>query len=209
MSDTEQRAVDDTERRTVDELITRYTYHPELRDLFVEGDRDVRMFRWFLSLLPKNRAAIYQVNTIDLPPQAVIDTGGTEEGNRGRAIALGLLLEKTLAEECEAVLCCVDKDFHDFGFALPSCRYLVYTDVACIECYAFQANPLAKLFQIYLNKSLSHREIDAMKKVLSYVFIVRLIKRKLAPTAHWFEDFTSLDFSNAARNRSPNEVLAA
>src|SRR5271166_1542994 len=146
--------MDDQNRRPIGELVARYRFHPELRDLFVEGDRDVSLFRWFLSNLPGKKAVVYHINTIGITRGASQAVGISTEGNKGRVLTLAMTLDKELPLECRSVYCCVDKDFHEFGFALPECRYLVYTGYACMECYALNPNPLSKLFEIYLGKSL-------------------------------------------------------
>ena len=37
------------EKRKIGELITLYNLEPELRDVFVEGEDDVAMLRWYLN----------------------------------------------------------------------------------------------------------------------------------------------------------------
>jgi hypothetical protein len=182
--------MDSPNKRPVDELVTRYKYHPELRDLFVEGDRDVAFFRWFFDHLPGSKATVYHINAIDIPSDAVDATGLAREGNKGRVLALALMLDQLLPTECRSVYGCVDRDFHGLGFDLPKCRFLIYTDHACMECYALNVNPITKLFNVYLGKTLSDSELDSMIAVLRQVFFVRLAKRMMAPAATWFEEFT-------------------
>jgi hypothetical protein len=182
--------MESTYRHSINELVTRYRFHPELRDLYVEGERDITIFSWFVSRLAENRAVVYHINTVEIAPDARQAIGVSEGGNKGRAIALALILDRALPQECRSVFCVVDKDFHEFGFALPVSRYLIYTDFACIECYAVSANALSKLFAVYLGKTLTVTEIDSMVEVLNYVFSMRLAKRQLAPKATWFNHFT-------------------
>jgi hypothetical protein len=182
--------MDDTYRRSISELVTRYRFHPEFRDLFVEGDRDVSVYDWFLSRIPMSRAAVYPINSIEVTSTTCQEMGVSEGGNKGRAIALALKLDRELSLECRSVLCLVDKDFHEFNFSLPNCRYLIYTAYACLECYVLGKNPLAKLCVLYLGKTLTETEIDSTMEILTYIFSVRLAKRRLAPNTGWFEDFT-------------------
>jgi hypothetical protein len=96
--------MDDTYRRSISELVARYRFHPEFRDLFVEGDRDVSVFDWFLSRIPTSRAAVYPINAIEVTRTIRQEMGVTEGGNKGRAIALALKLDRELPPECRSVL---------------------------------------------------------------------------------------------------------
>ena len=156
----------------------------------MEGDRDAAFFRWFLDHVPGSRGAVYHINTVHIPPDAVGAVGLASEGNRGRVVALALTLDHALPAECHSVYGCVDRDFHGMGFELPKCRFLIYTDHACLECYALSANPISKLFSVYLGTPLRGVEAESMMVVLRHVFLARLARRKMAPNAGWFEQFT-------------------
>jgi hypothetical protein len=183
--------MDGRERRLVSELVTRYQLHPEMRDLYVEGESDKRFFCWFVLKLPLKSVAVYDIQSVEMTAQQVTALSVSEGGNKGRVVALAMILEKTLPPECDSVRCLVDKDFHEFGFPLPNCRYLIYTDFACMECYMLAENPLSKLCAVYLGRTFSPTEIESMMNVLKYVFFVRLSKQRLASTASWYDGFTT------------------
>jgi len=180
----------DQNRRSLAELVTRYQFHPELRDLLVEGERDISVFRWFLSSLPKSRGVVYHVNSVDLTAEDCESVGVYGGGNKGRVIALARILDAELPPRCVSVLCCVDRDCLDFELPYRSYRYLIHMDFACLECYALGQKSLYKLFITYLGTQITPGEIDSMMDVLRYVFSVRLAKRRLAPDAAWFDRFT-------------------
>lgn len=180
----------DLTRRLISELVTRYVFHPELRDFYVEGERDKAVFQWFFSKVPGSTAVVYQVDNVELTAETVASVGVVGHGNKGRLVALARILEEQLPLHHKNILCCADKDFHDFGITFPSSRYLVYTDFSCLECYALDSSTIIKLFQFYFCKQITQQEIESMLDILCHVFLTRLIKQRLAPAAKWFDEFT-------------------
>lgn len=179
-------------RRTVNELITRYSFHPELRDLYVEGSSDLRVHSWFLSNLTDSRVVVYEINSVDITGNALTSFGAGEGGNKGRLVALASMMETVSDIETTEFICLVDRDFHNFGFPLPNLRFLRLTDFSCLECYSANTNSLGKLFHVYSGKGLTISEIDFLFDLLEYVFMARVSKRQLAPDARWFNNFTEM-----------------
>ena len=179
------------DRRSVEELVIRYQFHPELRDLFAEGLRDLGVFRWFFSRLPECTAVVYDIDSVELPAAMCESVGISGGGKRGRVITLAKVLDRQLSPQCRSVFCCVDRDFDDFEDVRYGCRYLIYTDFACLECYALSTKSLSKIFDTYLGSKITQAEIASIMEVLSYIFSVRLAKRRLSPESSWFEKFTT------------------
>ncbi len=179
------------DRRSIDELVTRYTYHPELRDLYVEGSKDKSLLAFFLRTQPRNQAVVYDVGVVDVPEAAVTALGLTTGGNQMRLVAFSLKLDLLLPPDCKSVLCCVDKDFSDYDSQLQENRFLLFTDFSCLECYAIAEKPLERFCAIYLGFRLTPSDILATADVLSFVFATRFAKRMYAQNAAWFNDFTA------------------
>jgi Protein of unknown function (DUF4435) len=189
----------DQDRRSVEELVTRYRFQPEMRDLFVEGPRDVSVFRWFFSRLPGCKAVVYDINTVEVTAATCESVGIVGGGNRGRIISLAKFLDQQLLPQCRSVLCCIDRDFDDLENEDHRNRYLVYTDFSCLECYALSTKSLSKVFDIYLGIPITRGEIASIMEVLSYIFSVRLAKRRLAPDSARFGKFTACCSLNNGR----------
>ena len=180
----------DLGRRRLDELFTRYQFHPEVRDLFVEGPRDLGFFRWFFSHSGHSKVRVYEIESVDVPANVLETHGFGHGGNRGRLIALAATAEASLAPSCEALRCLIDRDFHDFGEALPELRYLILTDDACLECLALTESNLSKLFSVYLGKNLTRELFDSILDVLQQIFSARWAKLRENRSAPWFDGFT-------------------
>ena len=187
-------------RRSIEELVTRYLFHPELRDLYVEGDRDVGLFRWFLGTQSSNAAVVYSIETVDVPASKVSTFELDAEGNKMRVIALSLELDRLLPPDCRVAFCCVDKDFQDYDKIAIENRYLLFTDFSCLECYALSEGPLLRFCQMYLGMKVSPDDVTDLVSILSLVFFVRYAKRKHAPNLHWFNDFTEFCKLDSDRN---------
>ena len=71
------------ERRKLQELVALYKLHPELRDVYVEGDSDRSFIEWFIGEKGLNRVNIYCIETVEIPQDAV-RTANVENNNRGR-----------------------------------------------------------------------------------------------------------------------------
>lgn len=49
----------DPYRWTIPELIARYELEPDLRDIFVEGDRDLFLLNWFFNSAGLRKPVVY------------------------------------------------------------------------------------------------------------------------------------------------------
>jgi hypothetical protein len=178
----------DQYRRLISELITRYEFEPQLRDLYVEGDRDLYLFRWFFSRRHCAKAVVYSVGVVDVPADLL--SRHNVAGNKGRVIALCRELAANLPEEVRSIRGLVDKDdFHLLGISLSS-RYLVTTDYSCLECYALDESSLEKFFGLYLGKMLDTNTISKILGVLAEVFMLRTAKTILSNESGWIHEFT-------------------
>jgi hypothetical protein len=134
-------------RRTIEELRTRYELEPGLSDIFVEGQLDVDLVRWFL-YCTKSKAEVYPIETVDVPsdfPDGIDPSGG----NRTRLIRLANAFNGAFASG--RVTCIIDSDFDHIstslgipiqGFGLP---HLLRTDFTCMEMYFFTETSISKL----------------------------------------------------------------
>jgi hypothetical protein len=136
------------ERRTIDELQTRYTLEPELQDIYVEGTSDAALISWYLSEHLRSWR-VYPISSVEVPDKKVLDEG-LDLGERGRVVTLGKVLEEAFAEgNAINVICLADLDFDAYlSKGKPSCRYCLLTDFTSLELYAFNARTLNKFLKV-------------------------------------------------------------
>ena len=52
--------------RKIEELVNRYKRHPDFKDLFVEGEKDVKFFRLIFNYL-QLKINVYKISTVHVP----------------------------------------------------------------------------------------------------------------------------------------------
>ena len=121
-------------RRTIDDLIARYQFEPELRDLFVEGHRDRGVYSWYLRGAGCKHVGVFEIDLVEIPSDALI-SHGLASGNRDRVIALALELDNQFPTVLQYVRCIADSDF-DFIFeSRNEVNHLLYTDYTSLDLY--------------------------------------------------------------------------
>ncbi|WP_182866634.1 hypothetical protein, partial [Stieleria mannarensis] len=117
----------------MNELSVIYEQEPELRDVYVEGQRDRGLITWYFGR--DIDLSTYEAGDIDLPAELLANHGQTP-GNRGRAIALAMELQERVAnhQQCKFAVV-VDADC-DYAIGIEnSCPVLFRTDLANTEMY--------------------------------------------------------------------------
>ena len=137
------------ERRTIDELRARYLLEPEIRDLFVEGVRDRRVYLQYLNGVGCRDVTVFPIDSIDVSRQTV-ESHGLGAGNRNRVIALALELDSRFSPELPKVRCIVDSDFDFIMDSFSISNHLLYTDYTSVDLYTcdksfFIGGPLSDL----------------------------------------------------------------
>ncbi len=138
------------ERRTIEELQTRYLLEPRLGDIYVEGWFDVGVVSWFLGAHRRNWK-VYPIDSVDVPAQQVL-AGGLDDGARGRVITLGRALEPTLKDADVKPMCIADRDFD--ALQQPPSRQndiCLFTDFKSMELYSYDLKAIDKLLKLFLH----------------------------------------------------------
>ncbi len=181
----------DPYRRSIEELITRYELEPQLRDIYVEGDRDRFFLNWFLVRSGCRQAVVYPIETsVYIPP--VLLARNRVSGNRGRVIVLCLELAAKLSRNSNNVLGLVDKDYSQILGESVESHLLLWTDFSCLESYALSDRALQKFCSIYLGVVISVDRFSEMFVILRDVFLLRCAKLACARSAAWLDAFTRL-----------------
>lgn len=174
-------------RRTIPELVTRYELEPSLRDLFVEGDRDLHFLHWLFARSETSGVVIYKIDTVDIP-EALLD-GLSHSGNAGRVVAFCTAIETAISQTTPNVVGLVDRDVIE-AIDDPSVpKRLLMTDFCSLEGYALSDIALTKFFSLYLGRVPQKQCINAIKHVLVELWLLRAAKYLLAPTAPWVDRF--------------------
>jgi len=173
-------------RRTIEELIARYCLEPELRDLYVEGPSDKKLFEWFLKRAGCKAIMVFEIDSIDIK-ESLIKELNLQSGNRDRVIALAIEFERCLQKDAQFLLCVADSDFDFLLGKKYNSRYLLYTDYTSVELYFFSKYIIEKLLVLGIQRvpckitELVENFID----VLQEVFLIRAANEKIGWGLHW------------------------
>ena len=124
-------------RRSVQEILTRYELEPELRgDIYVEGEFDATILRWFAAALRLDRCVVYTIDTVEVDESIAVALGLDSGSNRSRLVALAQELNEKHPDIHSRILCIIDRDFDSMEAA--ACTYpapVAVTEHSCMECY--------------------------------------------------------------------------
>jgi len=139
------------DRRSIEELRTRYLLEPELGDIYVEGMFDVRLISWFLSV-HRRHWKVYSIESVDVPADKVL-AEGFDNGARGRVLTLGGALETSLyGGRSVGPLCIADRDFDTLLHKqLPGGNLCLVTDFKSMELYGYNVKVIDKLLELFLH----------------------------------------------------------
>ena len=177
-------------RRTLDELVSRYELEPDLCDIYVEGKTDKLLIEWFLEHKERQGFAVYDIDTVDIPAQLLLDQG-LKDNNRSRVIALALHIQDKLSETPLHVTCIADKDF-DWLFSKEyQCDLLLFTDYSCLEMYLFNEVVLDKCLRLGLRlpQPEAGEILNQVSKVLEDLFLIRATNEALKLNMTWLKNF--------------------
>lgn len=165
------------DRRTVEELISRYVLEPDLCDVFVEGETDHCVISWFLDQHDRRDWRVFTISSVDIPDALVLDCG-YDVGAKGRVLTLASLLSESSDEfGSRPPILVADRDW-DIDEDPPNIPLLcLLTDESSIEMYAFNEAALEKFRRLYLrtDKLTGDSIFTALLTPLVELFISRYI----------------------------------
>lgn len=175
--------------RTIEDLVNRYKRHSDFKDLFVEGEKDVKFYRLIFNYL-QLKIKIYKISTVNVPQNISDDLKlGLKLRNccKNKVITLAYALaEKSLKNVNNQCRCIVDRDFDFFLGKLFSCPILLYTDYNCLEMYVFNELAINKFILSLPQFSISANElINQLSAVLPLFFLFRLTSESLKLGLNW------------------------
>lgn len=171
-------------RWTLADLRARYELEPTLRDYFVEGnfDKDV-LTRYAREHVP-DKVVVYDIDSVDVPPAALIQHGFTE-GNKQRVMVAAIELAP-LPPACRCRFI-VDRDLDHWFGALQSVPRLIWTEFTSIELYFFERCNLIALLVETAKANIPDwdRYEDSLIAILTELYVLRLADRELGWSLKW------------------------
>jgi hypothetical protein len=171
---------------TLDELTALYQLHPELCDVYVEGDSDQGLVSWFLEEKGRKRTAVYPASVVTLPPELVLAHGLPHPSRRSEAIVLALELEVRCSPNLH-VTAIADLDFDCVLKKHRTGALLLFTDYTSMEMYAFSAPIVSKLLRILAPRAkITGAEVlSRITELLKTLFALRLANHELGFGLTW------------------------
>jgi hypothetical protein len=156
------------------ELVTKYTRHPELIDIFVEGEFDKDFLLSYLEPQGKNpNATIIPIDYINIKSEC-------GNSNKEAVISLAKLIGNELKWIDINSIFIVDADGDRINNRLHQNNYLHYTDFTCMEMYFYNPTTLKRFLSFTCNLSDKDREefVFLAEVILPHLFTARLVSEK-------------------------------
>ena len=174
-------------RRTIDELIARYSLEPDLDDVYVEGEWDRDLIEASLGDGTRRPSrAVYTIETVEISVSQLSEFQLTS-GNKQRVIALAKKLETSMEGHFE-YLCLVDRDLDHWFGDLESVRNLRWTEFTSLGVLFFQPTFVEMLHRDFFgirSQTYSSNCFTALEEVLRSLFVLRLADRELDWRMSW------------------------
>ena len=124
------------DRFNIHELAAQYEYHPDLRDIYVEGRQDRVFFEWFLNEMGlSSGTAVYESQAVEVDAVVLAKHGLAESGEKTRLVALSRELLGLLTKGHKHLMFVVDADFDYILESFVHCDFLFYTDGTSLESF--------------------------------------------------------------------------
>jgi hypothetical protein len=184
-------------RRTLEELLARYELHPEMCDVYVEGDSDKDMLRWFFDSSGNRNIVVYPITEIEITHDR-LDKEKLVNSNRGRVMLLATYIEKELGQTPK-VTCVIDADL-DYVLEVPApTGLLVRTDFSSIELYAYDDAAVLKVARL-LGCDLDKTGAEVLNDVSAFLqrlFFHRLVNYVLDLKLQWIDAYKCCALKNS------------
>lgn len=171
-------------RRTLEELLARYEFEPELRDIYVEGEFDSDMLTASLGD-ELNEHYIYSIETVDIPAE-ILQVYSLTSGNKQRIIALAKELESKIEGEFN-YLCLTDRDLDQWFGEMEVIRNHKWTTFSSLEMHFFTEEFLRHHLRTVCRAKIESFDnfFESFTEVLRKVFSLRCVDRELGLNLRW------------------------
>jgi hypothetical protein len=124
-----------TPKRKISEIITLYTLHPELKDIYVEGVTDNIIVESFLKTKGITNVKIYNIDDFDFS-ELYQQNQKLKDNCKLKLIALSEQINSVHNNSIKFVCCIADRDFDDLSGVTYN-SYVILTDFTDMEMYLF------------------------------------------------------------------------
>jgi len=169
-------------RRELDELYAKYDLHPNLFDIYVEGEFDFDLLNMFLSEASITNVSVFLIDDIEVGAAVVEQTGFSAGSNKHRVLTLARLLDSRYGQRPTNVTCLVDADCDRILNKNYGLHHASTTDYTCLESY-FLARPTITRFLTFacqLTDQSPEEFTNLAKLVLPIQFALRATSEALS-----------------------------
>src|SRR6185312_10424107 len=122
----------DIPKPTIEELYSKYSLEPSLRDVYVEGVFDREIFEQCCRIKKISDLYFYEIDLVEVSEEFLRESGLTV-GNKQKVIALARFLAN-IELDC-GYRCIVDRDLDHWLGGMEDVRRLIYTAHCDVESY--------------------------------------------------------------------------
>jgi hypothetical protein len=171
---------------SLDALVARYELHPDLTDVFVEGEADQGLLQWFFEQTGRSDVVVYPITIVSIPPVVLDAFSLDHSSNRSKVICLALTLGESKAIPNVAA-CVADRDTEHIVPRKYPTPFLLFTDYTSMEMYAFKPAILQKLLRIVAPNAglLGEDVMQRLVALLELLFSIRLANQILGFGLGW------------------------
>jgi hypothetical protein len=168
-------------QRLLDDLYARYDLHPQLFDIYVEGQFDFDFINNIITEAGLNNISVFLIDDINIPPEQTIALGLNPGSKKNGVLTLGSLLDEKYQIRPTNITCLVDVDEDEILGSRYKLHHLSYTDYACMEAYFANSIVLGRFMQFGCN--LSEQNLNEFTAVASAIlpvqFTLRAVNKRL------------------------------
>lgn len=174
----------DIEKRSIEELKTRYDLEPSINDIFVEGPFDADLLTMHFSRKEQHNSIAYSIDTVNVPTELLTKYGYTL-GAKQRVKAFARELSDL--NDGQKFLCLVDRDLDQWLEKIEEVRRLVWTEFTSIELYFFEEKTIKEIICIVGSANIvSWNDFwDSFTDTLTTLYALRLTDAELKLMLTW------------------------
>lgn len=170
-------------RAEVDEIIAKFRHHPEVLNVYVEGEFDQDVIDRFCNLTGIDvDVSIYAIDMIDISNEELARLGLPVKSQKSRVIALAQMISGTIALKPSNLVCLVDADCDRVLGLTRQLDHIRYTDYTCMEMHSLDKLVLGRFlkFACKLPDRCCTEFLEIAELILPCLFVCRSVVQSLS-----------------------------